>query len=92
MEIGDRKGNLRVKGAGTLWMAGEERAGSGIPEVVGSHCGRNKEKVCYVSYYFVIEKKIGAKMWGQLRKTGDKRYGKREVPDPLTLPPRFPTH
>ena len=48
---GGRRGE---KGAGGVWEAGEEGAGSGIPKVAGS--GRKREKLCNIVQYFTIEK------------------------------------
>ena len=51
---GQGGGRPGEKGAGGVWEAGEEGAGSGIPKVAGS--GRKREKLRNISQYFAIEK------------------------------------
>jgi len=54
--LGGGQGGWRSgeKGAGGVREAGEERAGSGIPKVVGSE--RKREKLRNIAQYFAIEK------------------------------------
>ena len=46
--------NPGVMGAGSLWEAGGESVGGGIPKGVGAR--RNREKFCNIVKYFVIGK------------------------------------
>ena len=75
------------KGAGGVREAGEEGAGSGIPNVAGS--GRKREKLHNIVQYFAIEKMqgAGAKNTGWepgLQGTGSGRF-KPPCPPPPTL-------
>ena len=51
---GQGGGRPGEKGAGGVWEAGEEGAGSGIPKVAGSR--RKREKLRNIAQYFVVEK------------------------------------
>lgn len=81
--VGDwwQEGKLRCKGGRNPPGDGRREGGKWNSRGGGSRiAGRN-------SLLRLIDS--GAKMWGQLRKTGDKSYGKREVQIPLTLTPTF---
>ena len=65
------------KGAGGVWEAGEEGAGSRVPKVAGS--GRKRENLCNIVQYFAIKKckEAGAKKYRA--GTRIKGYRKREI-------------
>jgi len=82
---GQGSGRPGGKGAGGVREAGEEGAGSGIPNVAGS--GRKREKLHNIVQYFAIEKMqgAGAKNTGRepgLQGTGSGRF-KPSCPPPF---------